>query len=243
MISVIIPTLQKNKELLYSLIDNLDYDNSVGEIIIIDNSLKGIEYLSEKVRVITPKENLFVNPSWNLGVREAKYDIIALLNDDIVLCDNFCSAVVSKMKPDMGIIGFNSEDYMIVCNKFDYKPQKNELSFEPIKYMDKYFGIVMFFYRAAYTPIPNEMKVTYGDNWLLHHARKKNRVNYRINGQNILHVGSLSSSNPKLKPICKNDSKIYKKLTLSLMQRIFSIEETWDVKKIRFLGLTYKIKK
>jgi GT2 family glycosyltransferase len=122
MISIVIPTLQKNKEVLYNLIDSLDTDNSVGEIIIIDNSLKGIEYISQKVRVITPKENLFVNPSWNLGVREAKYDIVALLNDDICVCEDFCSSVISKMTPDMGIVGFNSGDFMEVTEKFDKQP-------------------------------------------------------------------------------------------------------------------------
>ena len=75
MLSIVIPTLQKNKEILYNLIDSLDTDKSVGEIIIIDNSLKGIEYISQKVKVITPEENLFVNPSWNLGVKEARISV------------------------------------------------------------------------------------------------------------------------------------------------------------------------
>lgn len=243
MISVIIPTLQKNKELLHNLIDSLDLDNSVGEIIIIDNSLKGIPYLSEKVRVITPEENLFVNPSWNLGVKEAKYDIVALLNDDIVICDDFCSCVASKITPNMGIIGFNSNDYMTVCNKFDYKPQKNEPSLEAIKYMDEYFGVAMFFYKTAYIPVPNEIKIVYGDNWILHQAKKMDKINYRINGIEMLHVGSLSSSNLKLKSICKNDAKIYKKLTMTFKKRLFSFEEYYDCYKLRFLGITLKFKK
>ena len=75
-LSVIIPTLQKNLDFLNQLINSLINDEAVGEIIVIDNSTKGFEYQNEKVRVIVPKQNLFVNPSWNLGTREAKYDIV-----------------------------------------------------------------------------------------------------------------------------------------------------------------------
>lgn len=243
MISIVIPTLQKNKEVLYNLIDSLDTDKSVGEILIIDNSLKGIEYLSQKVRVITPKENLFVNPSWNLGVKEAKYDIVALFNDDISVCENFCSSVISKMTPEMGIVGFNSTDFMTVCSDFKEQPTKNEISLEEIKYMDKYFGVAMFFFKSAYTPIPNEIKIVYGDAWLINQCWRKKKKNYRINGQQIFHIGSLSSSNPKLKPICNSDAKIYRKAITTIKDRLFSFEEHWDCFKLRLLGLTFKIKK
>ena len=186
---------------------------------------------------------MFVNPSWNLGVKKAKYNIIALLNDDLSICKNFCSNVVSKMTPDMGIVGFNSSDYMTVSNNLEIKPQTTDITLEPIKYMDRYFGVCMFFFKQAYTQIPEEMKIVYGDNWLIHHCKKKNKVCYRINGQQILHIGSLSSSNPALKPICKNDSKIFRTKTLTLKDKIFSFEETWDSLKLRLFGITLKFKK
>ena len=37
MLSIVIPTLQKNLAALYNLLDNLTKDEAVGEIIIIDN--------------------------------------------------------------------------------------------------------------------------------------------------------------------------------------------------------------
>lgn len=243
MLSVVIPTLQKNKEVLYNLIDTLDLDKSVGEILIIDNSLKGIDYLSEKVRVIIPEENLFVNPSWNLGVKEAKYDIVALFNDDISVSSNFCSNVISQMTPDMGIVGFNSTDFMTVCSQFNEPPKEAKVTLEKINYMDKYYGVAMFFFKNAYVPIPNEIKIVYGDAWLINQCWRNKKKNYRINGQQILHIGSLSSSNPKLKPICQSDAKIYRKAITSLKDRLFSFEEHWDCFKLRFLGLTFKISK
>ena len=110
-LSVVIPTLQKKVELLVNLIKMLDKDDSVSEIILIDNSCKGFSSESSKLRVIVPKENLYVNPSWNLGVKEAKEDIVALLNDDISISNNFCTKVVNQMTPDMGCVGY-SVDYI-----------------------------------------------------------------------------------------------------------------------------------
>ena len=103
-VSVVIPTLQKNLELLNNLVKTLHNDVFVSEIIIIDNSTKGYTYESDKVRVIIPKENLFVNPSWNLGVKEAKEDKIAILNDDITIPEDFCSTISEQISPDKGII-------------------------------------------------------------------------------------------------------------------------------------------
>lgn len=71
-LTVVIPTLQKNKEVLTKLIDSLDRDTSVTEILLIDNSLAGFKHSSKKLKVITPEANLYVNPSWNLGVENAK---------------------------------------------------------------------------------------------------------------------------------------------------------------------------
>mgnify|MGYP000238320079 CR=1 FL=1 len=48
-LSIIIPTMQKDLEVLNKLLLELVDDNSIAEIIIIDNSTKGFSYDSEKV--------------------------------------------------------------------------------------------------------------------------------------------------------------------------------------------------
>ncbi len=75
-ISVVIPTLQRDVETLNNLVSTLVNDAMVDEILIIDNSLQNYSFINEKVRVIVPQENLFVNPSWNLGVREARNEYV-----------------------------------------------------------------------------------------------------------------------------------------------------------------------
>ena len=64
MFSVIIPTLQKNINVLNKLVEELDLDDVIGEILIIDNALKGFSGHSPKIKVFIPQTNLFVNPSY-----------------------------------------------------------------------------------------------------------------------------------------------------------------------------------
>lgn len=228
---------------MIKLLDNLIKDNSVGEIIIIDNALKGIDYENPKLRVIIPKENLYVNPSWNLGVKEAKYEIVALLNDDISLSENFCSDVVSQMNKNMGIIGVNSGDFVETKSEITEQPKRTNLILEKCKFMDMYFGIALFFYKTSYYEIPDEMKIVYGDVWLYFQNKKHKKDNYRISNQKIYHLGSLSSGDKCFSPICKKDAKIYKKLMVKWYNRLFSYEETWKGYKFRILGLTFMINK
>ena len=114
MLTIIIPTLQKNTNALNNLLSTLDSDNKVGEIIVIDNSLKGIVFKSEKIKIITPKENLYVNPSWNLGVKNAKYNKIGLLNDDIAIPVNFCTQISNLIENKMGLIGMDEKNIQII---------------------------------------------------------------------------------------------------------------------------------
>ena len=237
MISVIIPTLQRQKHVLKNLIQTLISDCSVGEIIVIDNSCQGLDIEYEKLRVIVPKENLYVNPSWNLGVKEAKYDIVALFNDDLAIPKNFCSDVVMQMDESMGLIGINSQDCMLCIKNIYNNPQNTNPIIEKADYRSAYFGSIMFFYKDNYVPIPENIKIVYGDDWLA--LNNKNNL-YKISNQVVFHLGSLTSGDKKFNPICKNDAKIYKKLTVKWYQRLFSFEKIWDGLKVHILGITLK---
>lgn len=237
-LSVVIPTLQQNTEVFLKLLDTLAKDICVDEIIVIDNSLLGINYNHEKLRVITPKENLYVNPSWNLGVKEAKNEIIALLNDDIAISFDFCSKVVEKLSKTQGIVGMKANS-VVECTKITSNPKSTDLKLQPINHRGNAFGIAMFFYRENYVKIPDEIKITYGDDWLVYKNKKAKRQNYAIDGIEIYHLGSLTSSQKRFNPISKNDGKLYKKLTVKWYHRVFSFEEVWDGYKLRFLGITF----
>ncbi len=241
-ITVVIPTLQKNIKILTQLLNALEKDNSVDEIIVIDNSLKGINSNSAKINVIIPDKNLYVNPSWNLGVKKARNEIVALLNDDIIIPENFCGAVANKMRPGMGIIGMNGSLIEPITD-INRQPPIEEVFLQPASYMDWYWGIALFFYKDSYFKIPEEIKIVYGDSWLFTFCKKFKKQNYRICGCTIYHYGSLSSGEKRFNQIAKNDSKIYKKLTVKWYHRIFSYEELWDYHKFRILGMTIRFRK
>lgn len=242
MLSIIIPTLQKNKETLYNLIDTLDLDPKVGEIIVIDNSGKGIENISNKVVLITPEKNLYVNPSWNLGVKKAQYSKIGLLNDDIAISDNFCSQISDLIKPEMGIYGMN-QDFVKPKDKIQNNPISNKISIKPTNFRGFAYGVAMFFHKSSYAKIPDEIKIVYGDDWIFLKNKENGKQNYTIDNQEIYHLGSITSGLKSFNPVCKNDSKIFRKLTINFKKRLFSYEEYYDCFKLRILGLTFKFKK
>lgn len=241
MISIIIPTLLRCEENLYRLLDTLIIDNSVDEIIVINNSLKSLNYQDEKLKIINPNENIYVNPAWNLGIKEAKNEIIGLLNDDIMICEDFCSKIKPLIKKENGIYGID-ENFVKIVDK-TFLPPKQKIQIKPINYRPSGFGVAMFFHKDSYYEIPSELKIMFGDDWLIQQNKKEKKQNLIISGQTVNHLGSISSSNTKLNPICKNDIKIYKKFMIKWYHRIFSIEENWDSIKLRLFGVTLKFKK
>lgn len=238
-LSVVIPTLQINLELLNNLIKALSNDSSVTEIIIIDNSTKGYTNENNKVRVIIPEENLFVNPSWNLGVKEAKNDIVALLNDDIIIPDNFCSEIVSKLTPEIGVVGY-SENFVTITQDLREKPAKSEIEFKEIIGRPDHWGIAIFFYKSSYFEIPKGLKIHFGDDWLIHKNLKAKRKNYIVVGQKIYHYSSMSVKRIPSKTF-KEERKIYKKHTLKWYQHVFNVEKRFYGYRIRILGLNSKL--
>ena len=235
-VSVVIPTLQKNTTLLFKLLDNLSKDDGVGEIIVIDNSTKGLDYKCEKIKLITPKINMFVNPSWNLGVEIAQNKIVALLNDDIIIPKNFCSDVVEKITPEMGSIGC-AREFIKEIDDFDVVPNKEDINLAEISSRNLHWGIAIFFYKSSYYKIPKKLKIYYGDDWLIHKNNKARKKNYRIEGQTIYHYGSLSSGSAEFNNVLKEEGKIYRKLELSLMDRIFYYKKDSKGFKLTILGI------
>ena len=233
-VSVVIPTLQKNVDLLNNLVSILDKDSSVSEIIVIDNSCRGYFHASDKVRVIIPEGNIFVNPAWNFGVREAKEEIIALLNDDITISFDFCAKVAEKMTPDMGIVG-PYEDCVINIPEIMPIPNMSDLFLEKAVGRCPWFGVAMFFYKTSYFEIPDELKIFFGDDYLYWKNKRNNRKNYYIKNQIIYHYGSLTSG--CVSSCQKMAGKYYEKLHKKWWEKIFYIESVYKGFKLTIFGL------
>lgn len=181
--SVIIPTLWKSKR-IHKLIKDLSSCKNVGEIILIDNNNKFKQYYPEgvlKVKVISKKENIFVGPAWNLGVEKAKYENIALVNDDI----NFDNIIFEKIMPyiNQGIIGMAKENY-------NNKNLNGEIGIEvfsngigpPIYVRPGGWGCFILFKKYIWKKIPEEIKIWYTDDWIVFYnpAKKYCLFNFLI---------------------------------------------------------------
>lgn len=248
-ISVIIPTLQKNIKLLKALLNNLNNDESVGEIIIIDNSSKGFEHNFDKVRFIIPEKNLYVNPSWNLGVREAKFDYIALFNDDVLVSENFCSKILPYMTEDKGIFGSFGDEIKCIKDETIYEPIiDTKVQLSPTDCIINGFGVIMLGHKNAFPHIPEEMVVYCGDDYLFKVNNDKRKQNYLIYGLEIRHFGNLSSASPALAQIKENDEQYYinnfnPDPTYSPLEKIFSIRVQGRHFVICLLGLRFKLRR
>lgn len=245
-LSVIIPTMQKNKELLVKLISLLASSNIVGEIIIINNANEIFTYDCDKIKIINSKTNLFVNASWNIGINNAQFDNIALLNDDIILPQNFIELISNYITPQKGIIGID-ENNVINTQEDIGNIYADTIKIKPINYRNYNFGVAMFFNKYNYTAIPEELKIWNGDDWLFDTNQKSGRQNYVITEPKIYHYGSLTTKSENLNSICENDKILYEKIfdtkILTLMQKIFSIKEYKNYYIIRFLFKKIKTKK
>lgn len=249
-LSVIIPTLQKDIETLNNLVSRLVVDDVVKEVLIIDNSLKGYSFENKKVRVIIPKENLFVNPSWNLGVREAQNEYICLANDDIGIPNNFCTKVLENFSDDFGVIGMdnayvtntrNKDNKVVIdINKVELNDSR-EVNFKPVKYRTHNFGIMMFFKKENYVEIPEDLKIFYGDDWVIYQARKKGKYNQVCTGQEIYHLGSLSSN--KFTGLVNEEKKKYLKHILPNYKRLLYHVETCTHNVWFVLGIMISLRK
>lgn len=161
MFSIIIPTLWKSPR-IHNLLKNLSESQDVGEIILIDNNNKYKDYYKDiinKVKIITPSENLYVGPSWNLGVAIASFDYIALCNDDIEFNVEIFNKLYESLDKEI-LIGQANENYHndYDINSFKLIPFPKE---RPVGW-----GCLIIFKKNIYKNIP-EFKIWFTDDWLI----------------------------------------------------------------------------
>ena len=217
MVSVIIPTLQKDRANLDLLVQTLADDAAVSEILLIDNSCQGYMASSEKVRVILPERNLFVNPSLNLGVREAKNDLFEYFNDDVLVCENFCSKVQQLISREHSFGSLIMAMTSIVNTKRLALPSETDFRVVPVealpdKYAGQVYSCIMFSRKKIWKDIPEHIKVLCGDDFIIQNCRENGYGVFSLHDAIVFHLGSLSTSNPKLHKIVVADILAYAKI-------------------------------
>ena len=156
-ITIIIPTMWYFPKQLQKMVRKYDAIDEIKEILIINNrGVREIDIPLKKVRVLGTGHNMFVNPAWNLGAKEAKTEKIIIANDDIVIEE--VEKVINIMKwliIPLTIVGLHSSSY-------EKETTSRGVNFP--KAMEHGFGVFMGLYKTSYVEVPKEFKVWYGDN-------------------------------------------------------------------------------
>lgn len=189
MISFVIPTMWRNPMRLRDILH--DYKRAAipnAEFILIDNN-HGC-YLEPEISIIIPKENLGVNPSWNIGVELAKNNIVCLLNDDIEINFQTIKNNLDEINNlDFGIIGFDANKNLGT----DFNTNVDKFEFKEADCRTLGFGCMMFIRKENYLKIDERLKIFFGDDLLYWWNRDKhNRPIYIID--NLKALGELSAT-------------------------------------------------
>ena len=189
MISFIVPTMWVNPKRLCNIIDDYKRANIPNaEFILIDNS-HGC-YLDPELTILIPKQNLFVNKSWNIGVEIAKNNIVCLLNDDIEI--NF-ETIKNNLEAinnlDFGIIGFDANKNL--GTEFNTNVDIFEFKEAECRYLG--FGCMMFIRKENYIKIDERLRIFFGDDLLYWWNRDKNGKKIYII-DNLKALGELSAT-------------------------------------------------
>ena len=197
MFSVIIPTMWRSPRITQLLTDlcNCDF---VGEVIIIDNDTT--EYrplpLNAKYDIHLMAENIYVNPAWNYGVERAKHDNILICNDDINFNPSFLGIYDDSLQ-HVGIIGMEFTNYQLKAD--------HNIHLKPMKERPYGWGCLMLIHKSKYTPIPDDLLIANGDDWLAQHATP-----FVLHGLAVQSEISTTSQLPEFGMIQLNDNEIYK---------------------------------
>jgi hypothetical protein len=139
------------------MLKDLDASDYIEEIIIVDNDTSKCPGLSDisKLIYLPQKENIYVNPAWNLAVETSSCDYVCILNDDISFdVDTAFKAAVRNFKMGHTLVGLHQLSY-------DYLDASEMAS-------HFYgFGCCMFLDKSDWTPIPDQLKIWYGDTWMI----------------------------------------------------------------------------
>ena len=188
MITVVIPTMWKYKP-FYNFLQDLHDCDVIGQIIIIDNDPENNPNLDlskhlfqNKVQQYTYGKNIYVNPAWNFGVKNAKYNNICLLNDDVIVDLKLFYRMDKFLSPEIGLCGIcpsNVKDFgqiPITTGEIDLVRCTT-----PYNYRTHFgLGTLMFFHKDVYVPIIEGLDLYWGDNFIYDTLFFKLNQNYHI---------------------------------------------------------------
>lgn len=180
---------------IYRTLIELSNCKNVGEIILIDNSDDTTPLFLPKLNHICEGVNTFINPAWNKGAEIAKFDKLCFLNDDVWFEWSNLDKIEEFITPERGYIGMSTDNYK--------NPEQNNLIFSEPEPDGKTsrgqrpvgFACCFFVHKNNWDPIPENIKLWAGDDWLFYRSKYPN---YVISGLKIDGKLSATLGDPEL---------------------------------------------
>lgn len=208
--SVIIPTMFKRPDITNELLSNLYEDPAVSEVLVINNTedpnnVTNIN-ISKKLSIHSLGKNIYVNPAWNLGVSKSKEDYIALVNDDVTIAEGLFTGISKVPLENLGILGASHGS--ISQSETPKRFLAKEFMIRGISERTWAFGVFMAMYKRNYPPIPEDLLVWCGDDYIYHQNRILGRQNCILMCP-IETTMSSTSNDPIFDKIKENDVETY----------------------------------
>ena len=195
MISVIIPTYDNN-EMLKNLLDKLDTQSVLpDEVIIIEDGPADTQEIITngnyffKTTKIKHETNIGVNASWNEGINHSKGEFICILNDDIMISNEFIRKTLDTFNKDAlnGIVVYRKSSLEEVDNEpegINYFSSVRRIGWA-CSVRRKMMDLIM--------PIPTKgMKDFCGDDYIFSKCRSNGFRVAELLTCNVWHFGSAS---------------------------------------------------
>lgn len=214
MISVIMPTIWVGQSYIEML--PLYQDNPlIEEIIFIDNDASNVDdyiFNYSKLVYLPQKENIYVNPAWNLGAKLAKCDILCFASDDISIDLRFLDKALAYLTPKSGMLGLCEDSIKEAGSIIEFAQVSDASSIEISEKINPRYATFFMTHKESYHHIPDDLKIHYGDVYLYDKNIKLNKPNYEL--KNACAITMLGTSSNFFKEITKNDCESYKTHTL-----------------------------
>ena len=215
MISVIIPTMWKANE-INIMLPHLNDHPLIGEIILIDNepSQKNETTCSlSKVNYVTFEKNIFPTPSWNYGYKNAKFDKLFIINDDVLFSIAIVDAIYDAINDQNGIITIDQKSVrqplLSLNDKHEWisKITPEKIKLEPCGKLKHKAAIMIGIHRNSYELIPEELLIHFNDYFLFKICEMKKKQNLTILGAEA-HT-EMSKTVKDFSQIIKHERRIY----------------------------------
>ena len=213
MISAVIPVLNNiifTETLLSNISENVVLPT---EIILIDNrsddDYVGLakKYQHLNIRYFKYNTNVGVNAAWNLGIKCSRYNLVSILNNDILINKYFFKKIIDTMNDDtIGICVpntikdkefFNEDDQPNIINIGDHVREGWAFTLRK--------NILL-----KYGPISNNLRMFYGDDYLFLASLKSGYRNVRILNNIIFHFGSITVNQDRNKKcLLRNERQVW----------------------------------